>query len=184
MRKTQTHLKVGHPKVTKKAHKSINNSGLEALKKLASERVREKYKSVPEFAIPTQKFSDKTSNQLSKSILNWICLNGYQAERIAVTGRRIDRRKTITDGIGRKKVIGSVDWIKSSMQPGTADISATINGKSIKIEIKIGKDKQSEAQKTYQQQVEKAGGIYLIVKDFQCFYEWFLDFVGKGVENE
>jgi hypothetical protein len=59
------------------------------------------------------------------------------------------------------------------MQRGTADISATIHGKSVKIEIKVGKDRQSEAQKRYQEQVERAGGVYIVIRDFDQFEAWY-----------
>ncbi len=72
--------------------------------------------------------------------------------------------------------MGSVEWIKSTTQNGTADISATIQGHSVKIEIKCkatGDNCQSEAQKEYQRQIEKSGGVYLIVTTFEDFYSWF-----------
>ena len=59
------------------------------------------------------------------------------------------------------------------MQKGTADISATIKGRSVKIEVKIQGDKQGAAQRTYQSQVEASGGLYFIAKDFQSFYNWY-----------
>lgn len=59
------------------------------------------------------------------------------------------------------------------MTRGTADIHAIIKGKAVKIEVKIGKDRQSIFQKEYQKNVEKAGGIYYIAKDFDSFYEWY-----------
>jgi hypothetical protein len=49
----------------------------------------------------------------------------------------------------------------------------------VKIEVKIGKDRQSEAQKRYQENIEKAGGIYYIAKNFDDFVEFFNDFVNK-----
>ena len=52
---------------------------------------------------------------------------------------------------------------------GSADISAIIQGRSVKIEVKFGKDRQSEVQKQYQESVESAGGIYYIAKDFDSF---------------
>ena len=60
------------------------------------------------------------------------------------------------------------------MQVGSADISATIEGRSVKIEIKVGSDRQSEAQKRYQQQVENAGGTYFIATSFEQFEDWFI----------
>jgi hypothetical protein len=85
----------------------------------------------------------------------------------------IDRRKVVKDCLGQSLIIGSTEWIKSSMQRGTADISATIYGRSIKIEVKIQNDKQSEAQRIYQAQVEASDGVYYVARDFQSFYGWY-----------
>ena len=52
---------------------------------------------------------------------------------------------------------------------GTADLHAMIGGKTVKIEVKYGKDKQSEAQKEYQARIERAGGEYWIVHTFDEF---------------
>lgn len=49
----------------------------------------------------------------------------------------------------------------------------TANGKAVKIEIKIGRDRQSEAQKRYQEQIERAGGLYVIATSFEQFYGWY-----------
>lgn len=62
-------------------------------------------------------------------------------------GRMVDDRKTYIDVIGRYKTIGSVKWVKGTSTAGTADISATIAGRSVKIEIKIGADRQSHSAK-------------------------------------
>lgn len=118
-------------------------------------------------------YTDKTANGLTKCIVDWINLNGYQAERISTTGRWIDNSKIVTDVLGNSKRIGSGKYIKGSGTKGSADISATIRGKSIKIEVKIGADRQSESQLKYQQDVERAGGIYFIAKDFDSFIEFY-----------
>ena len=112
------------------------------------------------------KYEDKTANGLTKLILKWCLLHGHQAERISVTGRPINNTRIVTDILGHQRQIGSVQWIPPSMTKGTADISAIINGKAVKIEVKIGRDRQSQVQKQYQQTVEHAGGIYLIAKSF------------------
>jgi hypothetical protein len=88
----------------------------------------------------------------------------------------VDGRKQVTDVIGRTKTIGTAKYIPTTGTKGSADISATINGKSVKIEVKIGKDRQSQDQIQYQQRTEQAGGIYLIAKDFQGFYEWYVEY--------
>jgi hypothetical protein len=128
---------------------------------------------MPKDYVPKTTYTDKTANGLTKCIVDWINLNGYQAERISTTGRYIDNSKVVTDILGRTKKIGSGKYIKGSGTKGSADISATIKGKSIKIEVKIGADRQSEHQKEYQQKIEQAGGVYFIAKDFDSFIEFY-----------
>ena len=130
----------------------------------------------PEYIVRT-KFTDNTANSLTKSIIRFIQLNGYQAERISTSGRWVDNSKVVTDVLGNQKKIGSGKYIKGSGTKGSADISATIKGKSIKIEVKIGKDRQSESQIEYQKAIERAGGIYFIAKDFTSFYEFYTTLV-------
>lgn len=130
----------------------------------------------PEYIVRT-KYTDKTANGLTKAIVKWINLNGYQAERISTSGRWVDNSKVVTDVLGNQKKIGSGKYIKGSGTKGSADISATIKGKSIKIEVKIGKDRQSEAQIEYQKAIERAGGIYFIAKDFNSFYHFYTTLV-------
>jgi hypothetical protein len=151
---------------------------LDKLKELALQESRRRSPNFPEYARVIHKYTDKTANGLTKCILDFIKFNGGQAERISVTGRFIDNSKVVEDVIGRKRKIGSGQYIPSSMQKGSADISTIVNGRSVKWEIKIGKDRQSEEQKQYQQQVEKAGGYYFIVRDFAEFIEQYEQIAG------
>jgi len=112
-----------------------------------------------------------SANELTKAVIKFIRLSGNQAERISVTGRTINKRTTYIDVLGHRKQIGSVKYIPSAMTKGSADISSTIHGKSIKIEIKWGHGHQSPAQAKYQSEIEKAGGVYLIVHSFD---QWWL----------
>jgi hypothetical protein len=123
--------------------------------------------------MPNKPIKATKANDLTKAIIKFIQLSGGQAERISVTGRRVDMRRTFTDVLGNQRQIGSVRWIKASMQKGSADISATITGQSVKIEIKVGRDHIRPEQETYKQQVEKAGGIYLLIHTFDEFYQWY-----------
>lgn len=130
--------------------------------------------------VPKTTYTDKTANGLTKCIVHWLNLNGWQAERISTTGRYIDNSKIVTDILGNTKKIGTGKYIKGSGTNGSADISATIKGMSVKIEVKIGNDRQSEAQIVYQKMIERAGGIYFIAKDFDEFIEFY-----KGIiENK
>ena len=120
--------------------------------------------------IPKTMYKDSTANGLTKAICDYINYHGYQAERINTMGTA--REKKTTAG----KVIG-VTWTKGTSTAGSADISATIKGRSVKIEVKIGKDRQSDAQKRYQENIEKAGGTYIIANDFDSFVEWYEKFI-------
>jgi hypothetical protein len=42
--------------------------------------------------------------------------------------------------------------------------------------VKYGRDVQSDAQKQYQEMIEKAGGIYFIAKTFDDFVTWYESF--------
>lgn len=118
--------------------------------------------------VPKNKFVDNTANGLTKCIITKLNLDGWQAERISNSGRYIDDSKIVTNVLGHQRKIGSGKFIPGSGTNGTADISCTIRGLSIKIEVKM-KDKQSDAQKLYQTNIEKAGGIYFIARDYDEF---------------
>jgi hypothetical protein len=151
---------------------------LDKLNALALEENRRKYPNFPDKQRYWGKYSDKTANGLTKCILDYINLSGGKAERISVTGRYKDNTKVVTDCIGRKYKVGTAQYIPSSMEKGSADISSTIptpkikHGLSVKWEVKM-KDKQSEAQKNYQASIERAGGFYFIVHSFEEFLYYY-----------
>lgn len=149
-------------------------NGLKELKELALEESRRRHPNVPEYVRYIKPYTDKTANGLTRAIIDYLRFNGHQAERINCTGRTIDNTKVVSDVLGDLRHIGSVKWLPTSGQKGTADISATIWGWSVKIEIKI-KDKQSEVQKKYQHDIERAGGSYWLVRSFDEFLEFMKD---------
>lgn len=118
-------------------------------------------------------YNDRTANGLTRCIIDFLTFSGWHAERISNTGRMIDRRRTYADVLGHKKQIGSIEWAKGSGTAGTADISATIAGRSVKIEVKIGRDRQSKAQSNYQKNIEASGGIYFIATGMAEFLSWY-----------
>ncbi|MBW8334807.1 MAG: hypothetical protein K0M40_22510 [Prolixibacteraceae bacterium] len=143
------------------------------LEELATNEAKRLHPNTPERFIAPRTFTDKTANGLTACIVQYIRLAGGQAERISNTGRMIDTRTTFEDVVGRSRTIGSTKWIKGTGTNGTADVAATITGHSVKIEVKIGHDSQSKAQKDYQKSIEAAGGIYIIASSFQQFWLWF-----------
>ena len=148
------------------------------LEELYINYTKQNYPNFPEYAIPKEKFSDKTANELTKTICKFITYIGGQAERISNQGQYRDNTKVVTDVLGRQRTIGSGTWTKGQGTNGTADISSTIpikmkNGQtiglSLKIEVKFGKDRMSQAQGRYKEEIEKTGGRYMIAKDFDSF---------------
>lgn len=131
----------------------------------------------PRFADMKVSYSDATANGLTQMVLQFINLSGYQAERISTSGRYIDNKKIVTNVLGQRSQIGSGKYIPGTGTKGSADISSTIKGMSIKWEVKIGRDKQSEAQIKYQAQIEKAGGKYFLIHSFEEFYEFYLQLI-------
>jgi hypothetical protein len=97
-----------------------------------------------------------TANGLTLFICNYINWMGYRATRISTTGRQLGGK-----------------WIYGTTRKGTADISATINGKAIMIEIKVGKDRASEHQLKEQAKERAAGGIYEFISTPEQFFELY-----------
>lgn len=111
----------------------------------------------------------KTANGLTLFITNYLNWKGHRATRIAASGRLIDAGMTMESGIrlrGKK-------WIPGGTRRGSADISATINGRSVMMEIKIGSDKPSEDQLKEQAKEIQAGGIYVFIKTVEGFFEFY-----------
>ena len=131
-------------------------------------------------AVTGNTYRDDTANGLTRLIIDCIKHDGGQAERINTTGIPIDSRRQVTDITGRTRSIGSLTWRPSGSTVGSADISATIKGRSVKIEVKIGKDRQSAAQRQYLAAVEQAGGLYYIARNFTDFWKWYQQTFTKG----
>ena len=160
----------------KDSKKSIHYKKSEVVKyleELATNEAKRLHPNTPERFIARREFTDKTANGLTQCVIDFIRLNGGQAERINSIGRRIDTQITFCDVIGCQRTIGGSYWVKGTGTNGTADISATIAGRSVKIEVKIGADRQSQAQKQYEKTVQQAGGLYVIASSFDKFLTWY-----------
>ena len=158
----------------------MNKTSKERLKAVFLIESKEKWPSLPDHCRILKLPSDGTTNGLTQCVIKWIQLNGHHAERISNMGRMVDTRKVVKNVVGQVGMIGSKKWIKGSGTNGTADISAIVRTKTgevipWKIEIKFGKDRQSEVQKQYQNTIIRSGGRYSIVRDFDGFLqEWDL----------
>ena len=108
----------------------------------------------------------KKANGLTTFICNFLNWQGHRATRINVSGRLIDGTQKQPSGV----VLSTKKWMPSTTRKGTADISATIKGRSVMIEIKIGSDKASEFQLAEQIKERNAGGYYEFIKDVDSFF--------------
>jgi len=151
--------------------------GINRLKELHRDETKRTHPNVPDYAIPAYKRSDKDTNGLTACVIDFLIYSGHHAERTSNEGRTVDDSQIVTDYLGRTKKIGSVKRIPSQGTIGTSDVKACINGRFIAIEIKFGKDRQSEGQKTYQEKIEASGGVYIIVRNFDDFLSWYDDFI-------
>lgn len=108
----------------------------------------------------------KSASGVEKNIIDYIRLNDFQAEIIKVVGREIIG-KDVHTSLGVLK--GKRKWIPTTGTKGSSDVSATVYGLSVKIEVKLRHDRQSDAQRKYEAAITKAGGIYFIAKSEDDF---------------
>lgn len=139
---------------------------LKHLREMALLRQHEKYPNMPLHALYVKPFKDTTANELTRSIEAFIRMTGNYADRINNTG--IYDTKT-----GR--------WRKGGTRKGIADIMAAkqieVDGRkfaiTVAIEVKIGKDRMSPEQERVKGEIEKAGGRYIIARNWDQFInEW------------
>ena len=81
----------------------------------------------------------------------------------------------ISDTYGRGACVQRINVIVArthertvrSATPGTADVLGACAGRPCAFEVKAGRDRQSQKQRNFQAAWERAGGIYLIVRDVE-----------------
>jgi Holliday junction resolvase len=77
-----------------------------------------------------------------------------------------------------KQILTNCGWFNHSIlqsmgaYPGIPDILAIKDGRTVMIEAKSPKGKQSEHQVEYQRRYEQAGGTYLLIDNIDTLIEW------------
>ena len=155
----------------------MNKTNLQLLKALELEAMKQKYPNTNESYLGLSKWADNSANSLTQCVIAYITFMGGQAERISSQGQYREGAKiqVCTGELAHQRQLPG-KWTPGQSTKGTADISSTIRGRSVKIEIKYGKDVQSQVQKEYQASVERAGGVYIIVRSFDEFVVWYEQF--------
>jgi len=118
----------------------------------------------PNYARVKTSFRDDTANGLTNCICKWLTMCGHFAARVNTTGTYSMKLKR---------------YIHSGSRNGMADITAVVNCRHVSIEVKIGKDKLRREQMKVKDEVENAGGFYIVVSSFDNFIEQILDRFGQ-----
>ena len=120
--------------------------------------------------------SDNNSNDFESCMCDYLKFEGHKAEKVKNQGRMVDNTKEVTDILGRKTRVGSMDFIKGSGTNGTPDVHAhlapfgTFWGIENKQKYKKGKDRQSDVQRKYQKKTESVGAYYSLVTNMTEFF--------------
>ena len=131
----------------------------EQLQKMLDDQFVRQHPSVPSYAKPKPKANKSKANQLTNDIIKHITLIGGWATRVNTAGRVLNGK-----------------YITGTTKLGTPDIIACIPiGRFVGIEIKIGKDKQSDAQKQVENDIHKAQGNYYLIHNLDEWFRYYND---------
>jgi len=117
----------------------------------------------------------KKTNTLEKLIVSFLRHEGWWAERTKNVGTFRDNTFNYEDVCGFKRQAGSKGWTRGSGTKGLSDIKSVIGGRDVSIEVKnlYTKDKIRPDQEDYRNNIELAGGIYVIAQSISGFVEWY-----------
>jgi hypothetical protein len=148
------------PEIKRKPRKSAYKKpeAVRELERIANEAARKKHPSLNPAHLAPRTHRDDTANSLTSCIVTYITLSGGFASRVNNTGIYNQKLRKYIPGTSRK---------------GLPDILATYKSKSLFIEVKIGRDKMSEAQEKIRNEQEKSGGLYFLARNFTDFKFWF-----------
>jgi hypothetical protein len=128
---------------------------------------KRRHPTVPYLVKP--KFSVKDANSLTKAVTRCLELHGCYVTRVQSQGQ-------YNANTGR--------WQHGTTRKGTADLHAVINGQHVSIEIKWKKDRLSADQKQTAESVKAAGGMYVVVREYETFWIWLCEFAPNLIEKK
>ena len=100
----------------------------------------------------------ESANSITRRIVEEIRANGGFATRLNSTGTyRADLNK----------------FVPSQQVSGMPDVLAVVNGQSVFVEVKAGKDRLSDAQKQTHTALANAGAAIYVAYNFEGFNAWF-----------
>jgi len=134
------------------------NSAITELKQMYLRDHRQRYPHLPEPARVAPAYNDRTSNSLTKCIIDYLKLKGAFVSRVNNQGVYDKKLQRYRKGMNRR---------------GLPDIIATYNGQSLFIEVKAGRDKLSEHQERIRDEQIQSGGLFCVARNFADFKKWF-----------
>ena len=145
-------------RTTKQRERYVKPAALIAFEKEYNDAQAQKYPHIPPECRVRTTFRDNTANGLTRAIIAHLQMHGYFAGRVNTTGI-YDHRTGL--------------YRTTSARKGMADISAVINGRSVQLEIKAGKDRPRTDQMQVQREVRAAGGVYEFIHSFTEYIELY-----------
>lgn len=115
-----------------------------------------KHPSIAPQHLAPRKFRDDSANSLTQCITSYAKLCGCFASRLNNQG-----------------VYRNGKFTRSTARRGLPDVVVTLNGKSLFIEVKVGRDKMSQYQEAVRDDQQKSGGLYFVAHDFSSFKTFF-----------
>jgi len=130
---------------------------LKELSKLADKLNAEQHSMLPPHVLVKKRFKDTTANDLTKTII-WDMYHVREGVAYRINNGAVydQKKKVFRKGVQRR---------------GIPDIIGIINGRFFGIEVKIGKDRQSEFQKEIEEEINKVNGVYFIAKSYDDYLE-------------
>jgi hypothetical protein len=109
----------------------------------------------------------KTTNNITKGIINFLQIQGHSASRVNVQGQYDEALQ---------------QWRKSGSRNGYYDISVCLHTRSgiglfHVIDVKNEGDKMRADQITFKKEVEAAGGITFEASDLEHYKQWYFSFL-------
>lgn len=118
------------------------------------------------------------TNGLRRAIINYMVWSGHHLEATNTMGRPIQKFAPKFNLLSGKveNIPTGIEWQKGSGIVGSSDAKGHLKHPNHKfaiplyVEIKYGKDKQSDEQIKYEDAINSTGGIYLIAKNIDQFF--------------
>lgn len=113
-------------------------------------------------------------SRLQKACVKWFRLQYPKYKRLLIA---------VPNG-GKRDVITAVNLKAEGVERGASDLILLVsNGMHpyFCIEMKFGKNKQQESQIEWQQDVERVGGKYMVIRTFNGFREAIKDYFSTAI---